>query len=144
MPQFTKRMTGFEKLLAVVNEAAEKMKDDEFDERLTEGQLHHLVVSGLGAEPLLFAANVISLAVDMRSRVSMQPEKVIQAAFALHDRLYGAPKAKVKRVDAENQFRLDFAWSEGEKVATGDELEVTRVAADGTTITNTHKISEGA
>jgi hypothetical protein len=133
---------GMDRLISILQESNERLKDEGYDDRLSEGHLHLLVSNALGAEPLAFVANILALAVDARSRLTMQPEKVVQGVLALHDRIYGAPKAKVRKVDKGHDFQLDFAWGNPtEEVEPGDVIEVTRETPDGLAITTTHTVT---
>lgn len=139
----TPKQGGMDRLIQILIEADEKLKDEGYDDRLSEGHLHLLVRDALGAEPLAFVANILALAVDARSRLTMQPEKVVQGVLALHDRIYGPPKAKVRKVEKGTDFQLDFAWGNSEPeetVAPGDVIEVTRETPDGLAITTTHTV----
>lgn len=87
------------------------LDDHEIDMRLTPGQLHQAVTEALGAEPLVFAANLLAMSVHARSKITIAPSEAAKLALALSDRLYGPPDVKMRKKDgSENQFELDFAW----------------------------------
>lgn len=88
------------------------LDDHEIDMRLTPGQLHAACVEALGAEPVVFACNLLAMSVHARSKITIAPAEAAKIALAVMDRLYGPPDAKVrKKSDGENQFELEFAWS---------------------------------
>lgn len=88
------------------------LDDHEIDMRLTPGQLHQAVTEALGAEPIVFAANLLAMSVHARSKITIAPAEAAKIALAINDRLYGPPDVKIrKKADSENQFELDFAWS---------------------------------
>jgi len=123
------KIAGYDRLIKLLQDTNDQLADEGFDDRLSEGHLHVLVKSALGSEPLAFAANIIAMAMDARSKMAVKPEKCLDVALALHDRIYGAPKARVRKVDGETQFQLDFAWG---SVSEEDIVELERVADDGT------------
>src|SRR5262245_41178426 len=88
------------------------LEDHEIDMRLTPGQLHAACVEALGAEPVVFACNLLAMSVHARSKITIAPGEAAKIALAVMDRLYGPPDTKVrKKNDSENQFELEFAWS---------------------------------
>lgn len=88
------------------------LDDHDIDMRLTPGQLHQAVVEALGAEPIVFAANLLAMAVHARSKITISPNDAAKLALAISDRLYGPPDVRMrKKDDSENQFELDFAWA---------------------------------
>lgn len=83
------------------------------DNRLTYGQLHHLVVDTLGMEPLDFVAMLLSMSMVAQSRVVIAPTEAARLAFMLHDRLTPMPDRDARRLDAkQSQFELEFAWQD--------------------------------
>jgi len=83
------------------------------DDRLDEGMMHACVVATLGKEPIVFVADILRLAYDVKSKMRLQPGEAVRTALALHDRLYGnevLKKPKKKTTD-ELAFQLDFGWS---------------------------------
>lgn len=101
------------------------------DDRLSEGELHAVTVAALGHEPLVFVADILALAINTKSKITLTPGEAIKGALALHDRLYGGDiqrKAR-KRTAEENQFTLDFGWSNvGEEANEGTDTERDQVA----------------
>lgn len=132
-----KRDPGFDRLMKILNDESSKWDDPEDDTRLNEGQLHKLVSAVLGGEPLGFAANILALSIDTRSKIGLAPDKAFAGALQIHDRLYGPPEVKKRKVDADTQFQLDFAWASPEP----EVVEMVRTAADGTEITTTHAVA---
>lgn len=130
-----KRDPGFDRLMKILTDESSKWDDPEADDRLNEGQLHKLVSAVLGGEPLGFAANILALSIDTRSKIGLAPDKAFAGALQIHDRLYGPPEVKKRKVDADTQFQLDFAWATPEV----ETVDITRRAADGTEIV-THAI----
>ena len=95
------------------------LDDHEIDMRLTPGQLHAACVDALGAEPLVFACNLLAMSVHARSKITIAPGEAAKIALAITDRLYGPPDVKTrKKADSENQFELEFAWSTPEGKVT--------------------------
>lgn len=97
---------------------------DEVDDRLTPGQMHAATVEALGAEPIVFVCNLLALALDARSKITMQPAEAARIGLMVMDRLYGPPDTKTrKKANSENQFELEFAWQSpagGEVKATAE------------------------
>ena len=88
------------------------LDDHDIDMRLTPGQLHQAVLEALGAEPIVFAANLLAMAVHARSKITISPNDAAKLALAISDRLYGPPDVRMrKKDDSEIQFELDFAWA---------------------------------
>lgn len=83
------------------------------DDRLDEGMMHACVVATLGKEPIVFVADILRLAWDVKSKMRLQPGEAVRTALALHDRLYGneVTKKPRKKTEDESQFTLDFGWS---------------------------------
>jgi len=88
-------------------------ESENVDDRLDEGMLHACVVATLGKEPIVFVADILRLAYDVKSKMRLQPGEAVRTALALHDRLYGTDVVKKpkKRTEDESQFTLDFGWS---------------------------------
>jgi hypothetical protein len=88
------------------------LDDHEIDMRLTPGQLHAACTEALGAEPIVFACNLLAMSIHARSKISIHPAEAAKIALAVMDRIYGPPDAKArKKTDSENQFELEFAWA---------------------------------
>lgn len=94
-----------------INDLLENSND--VDDRLSEGQMHMAVVGALGHEPLVFVADLLALAINAKSKMTISPGESIKAALALHDRLYGntVEKKPPKPKQGENQMTLEFAWA---------------------------------
>lgn len=104
---------SMQKLLAILD-------DHDIDMRLTPGQLHAACVEALGAEPIVFACNLLAMSVHARSKITIAPSDAAKLALAVMDRVYGPPdQKKAKRVDAD-QFELSFAWANVEVTAKID------------------------
>lgn len=112
--------------LARLQEIIESSHD--VDDRLTYGQVHAVAVEALGAEPIAFVCNILALALDAKSKLTIKPEEAMRFGLAVHDRIYGSTvdvKARPK-ANSENQFELEFAWAtpEGDKVTVVAESNV--------------------
>lgn len=93
------------------------------DDRLSYGQIHAVAVEALGAEPIAFVCNLLALATDAKSKMTMEPAETMRFALAVHDRIYGSTvdvKAR-KKANSDNQFELEFAWA----TPAGDEVKAT-------------------
>lgn len=87
------------------------------DGRLSPGALHLLAVEALGCEPIAFVCNILGLAMDAKSKITVQPAEAARLALMVQDRIYGPPDVKVKR-KSDEQFELDFSWKLPEGVIT--------------------------
>jgi hypothetical protein len=111
-----------------MNKSMAKLQDliassEEVDDRLTPGQMHAATVEALGSEPIVFVCNLLALALDARSKITMQPAEAARIGLMVMDRLYGPPDTKTrKKSSSENQFELEFAWQapQGEVKATAE------------------------
>jgi shikimate 5-dehydrogenase len=96
---------------------------EDIDDRLLPGQIHAAAVESLGAEPIVFVCNLLAMAMDARSKITMKPEESARIALAVMDRIYGPPDTKTrKKANSENQFELEFAWQtpQGEVTAMAE------------------------
>lgn len=97
---------------------------NDVDDRLSYGQIHAVAVEALGAEPIVFVCNLLALATDAKSKMTLEPSESMRFALAVHDRIYGSTvdvKAR-KKPQSDNQFELEFAWAtpQGEVKATAE------------------------
>jgi len=84
----------------------------DIDNRLTAGELHAAACEALGCEPIVFACNLLAMAMDARSKITIAPAESARLALAVMDRIYGPPDVKARKKGAdENQFELNFSWA---------------------------------
>jgi hypothetical protein len=105
-----------------MQQIAALLEDVEIDRRLTPGQMHAAVCEAMGCEPIVFVANLLAMAIDARSKITIAPADAARIGLALVDRIYGPPDIKKGKV-ANASFQLEFAWAapatsvdEGERV----------------------------
>jgi hypothetical protein len=87
------------------------LEDHDIDRRLSAGQLHAAAVEALGCEPLIFACNLLAMAVHASSKITIQPGEAAKIALAIMDRIYGPPDVKARKREGADQFELNFAWT---------------------------------
>jgi hypothetical protein len=118
MSKYTQRNRFLKQIESI---AASREDWETMDGRLSDGQLHYLVTGVLKTEPLIYAAKLLALAGNSKSKVRMPLADQARLALMLNDRLYGPVSVKVKRHAAnDDQFELQFAWED----ASGEQHSV--------------------
>jgi len=106
-----------------VKQLIDVANDDSIDNRLTPGQIHAIVTTILGVEPVAHIASVIKLASMAQSKVTLNAWESIKATEILHYMCYPSlqPTMTVKG-KAANSFQLEFAWADPEDATIEGEL----------------------